>query len=124
MTWRRWRGRWPWAADDAVTVAWVPGAFKTPLVAKRLAETGRFAAVICLGAVIRSATSHFDHVAGQVASGVARAALDTGVPVLFGSLTTDTLERAGSKAGNKGAEAATTAIEMADLLRQLPGRDR
>ena len=108
----------------SITVAWVPGAFELPLVAQRLAASGEFDAVICLGAVIRGATPHFDHVAGQCASGVQRAALDTGVPVVFGVLTTDSIEqaieRAGTKAGNKGFEAAMTAIEMADLLRQLP----
>ena len=108
----------------SITVAWVPGAFEIPLVAKRLAASGEFDAVVCLGAVIRGSTPHFDHVAGQCASGVQRAALDTGLPVVFGVLTTDSIEqaieRAGTKAGNKGAEAAVTAIEMADLLRQLP----
>lgn len=111
--------------DEAgVTVAWVPGAFEVPLAARRLAASGEFDAVICLGAVIRGATPHFDHVAGQAAAGVSRAAADTGVPVIFGVLTTDTIEqaveRSGTKAGNKGAEAAVAAIEMADLLRQLP----
>lgn len=111
--------------DDDVSIAWVPGAVEIPLAASRLAASGRFDAVITLGAVIRGATSHYDHVCAIVASGVGRAALDTGVPVVFGVLTTDTieqaLERAGSKAGNKGAEAAQTAIEMASLLRELPG---
>ena len=111
--------------DEArVDVVWVPGSFEIPVVAKRLAASRRYGAVICLGAVIRGATSHFDYVAGQAAAGVARAALDTGVPVIFGILTTDTLEqaidRAGAKAGNKGYEAAVDAIEMADLLAQLP----
>src|SRR6266540_3334027 len=111
-------------ADDAVDVVWVPGSFEIPPVAKRLAGSGTYAAIVCLGAVIRGATSHFDHVAGQAAAGVARAALETGVPVIFGIITTDTLEqamdRAGAKSGNKGYEAALTAIEMADLLTQLP----
>ena len=110
-------------ADDRVTVAWCPGAFEIPVVAKALAASGGYDAVICLGDVIRGATAHFDHVAGGVASGVQRAALDTGVPVLFGVLTVDTieqaLERAGTKAGNKGAEAAIGALEMVSLLRQL-----
>ena len=110
--------------DDRVEVAWVPGAFEIPLVARRLAGSGAFDAVICLGAVIRGDTDHYEHVAGQCAAGVARVALDTGVPVVFGVLTTDTieqaLERAGTKAGNKGFESAMTAIEMTDLLRQLP----
>ena len=107
-----------------VTVAWVPGAFELPLAAKRRAASGEFDAVICLGAVIRGATAHFEHVAGQAAAGVSRAALDTGVPIIFGVLTTDTIEqaieRSGTKAGNKGFDAAVAAIEMADLLRQLP----
>jgi len=113
-------------ADDAVDVVRVPGSFEIPLVAQRVAESRRYAAVICLGAVIRGDTDHYDHVAGQAAAGVARAALDTGVPVVFGVLTCDTLEqavnRAGAKAGNKGYEAALTAIEMVNLLRQLPGK--
>ena len=108
----------------SVTVAWVPGAFELPMAAARLASSGEFDAVVCLGAVIRGATAHFDHVAGQCAAGIQRAQLDTGVPVVFGVLTTDTLEqaldRAGGKAGNKGFDAAAAAIEMADLLRQLP----
>ncbi len=108
---------------DRVTVAWTPGAFELPLVARKLAETGTYDAVVVLGAVIRGATPHFDHVAGQAASGVARASLDTGVPVIFGVLTTDSIEqaieRAGTKAGNKGAEAALAAIEMANLMEQL-----
>lgn len=114
--------------DDAgITVAWVPGAFELPLAARRLAASGEFDAVVCLGAVIRGATAHFEHVAGQAAAGVARAAFDTGVPVIFGVLTTDTieqaLERAGTKTGNKGFDAALAAIEMVDLLRQLPKGD-
>jgi len=110
--------------DASVTVAWAPGAFELPLVAQRLASSGDFDAVVCLGAVIRGATGHYEHVAGQCASGIQRAQLDTGVPIVFGVLTTDTIEqaieRAGTKSGNKGFEAAMTAIEMADLLRQLP----
>jgi 6,7-dimethyl-8-ribityllumazine synthase len=94
------------------------------LAASRLASSGEYDAVICLGAVIRGATSHYEHVAGQCAAGIARVGLDTGVPVVFGVLTTDTieqaLERAGTKAGNKGYESAETALEMVDLLRQLP----
>ena len=109
---------------SSVTVAWVPGAFELPLAALRLAASGEFDAVICVGAVVRGATDHYQFVAGQCAAGIERAQLDTGVPVAFGVLTTDTveqaLERAGAKAGNKGFEAAMTAIEMADLLRQLP----
>lgn len=109
--------------EAAVDVAWCPGAFEIPLVAQRLAASGRYEAVVCLGAVIRGATSHYDYVAGGVASGIQQAALGTGVPVLFGVLTTDTieqaLERAGTKAGNKGAEAALAALEMVSLLRQI-----
>ena len=110
--------------EASITVAWVPGAFEIPLAAARLAASGECDAVVCLGAVVRGATPHFDHVAGQCAAGIQRAQLDTGVPVVFGVLTTDTLEqaldRAGGKSGNKGFEAAAAAIEMADLLRQLP----
>ncbi len=109
--------------DGALDVVWVPGAFEIPLVAATVAGTGRYAAVVTLGAVIRGATGHYDLVAGGVASGVARASLDTGVPVVFGVLTTETieqaLERAGTKAGNKGSEAAAVAIEMADLMARL-----
>src|SRR5579862_1799177 len=109
---------------DSITVAWVPGAFELPVVSKRLAASGDYDAIVCLGAVIRGATGHYDQVANQCAAGLARASLDTGVPVIFGVLTTDTIEqaieRAGAKAGNKGADAAVSAIEMADLLRQLP----
>ncbi len=112
------------ASPEAITVAWVPGAVEIPLLAKRLAASGNYDAVICLGAVIRGSTSHYDHVCSMVASGVAAAALETGVPVIFGVLTTDTIEqaieRAGTKAGNKGFEAAASAIEMANLLRMLP----
>jgi len=111
--------------DAAVDVVRVPGSFEIPLVAQRLAASDSYAAVICLGAVIRGDTDHYDHVAGQAAAGVARASLDTGVPIVFGVLTCDTLEqamnRAGAKAGNKGFEAGLTAIEMVNLLRQLPG---
>jgi 6,7-dimethyl-8-ribityllumazine synthase len=112
-------------ADDAVDVARVPGSFEIPLVAQKLAATGRYAAVICLGAVIKGDTDHYDHVAGAATSGVARGSLATGVPLIFGVLTCDTLEqainRAGGKAGNKGFEAAVTAVEMVNLLRKLPG---
>jgi 6,7-dimethyl-8-ribityllumazine synthase len=110
--------------DTSITVARVPGAFELPLVCQRLAATGEYDAVIALGAVIRGATGHYDFVAGQCASGLQSAQLATGVPVIFGVLTTDTIEqaieRAGTKAGNKGFEAAATAIETADLVRQLP----
>ena len=110
--------------DDArVDIAWAPGAFEIPVVAQRLARTGRYDAIICLGAVIRGATPHFDYVASEVAKGVARVSMDTGVPALFGVLTTDSIEqaieRAGTKAGNKGFEAAVGALEMASLLRAV-----
>ena len=111
------------ASEDDLTLARVPGAFEIPLVASELAKSGTFDAVICLGAVIRGATAHFDYVAGPMASGLANTAVQTGVPVLFGVLTTDTieqaLERAGTKAGNKGADVAVAAIEMANLLRKI-----
>jgi 6,7-dimethyl-8-ribityllumazine synthase len=113
-------------AGESIDIVRVPGSFEIPLVAKRLAESQRYAAVICLGAVIRGDTDHYDYVAGAAANGVAQAALATGVPVIFGVLTCDTLEqalnRAGAKAGNKGFEAAVTAIEMINLLHQLPGK--
>jgi 6,7-dimethyl-8-ribityllumazine synthase len=109
---------------EGIDLAWVPGAFELPLVAQRLASSGQYDAVITLGAVIRGATGHYDFVAGQCAAGVARASLETGVPVVFGVLTTDTIEqaieRSGTKAGNKGSESAVTAIEMANLLSALP----
>lgn len=112
------------AADESVDVAWVPGSFEIPIVARRMAASGRYDAVICLGAVIRGSTPHFDYVASEVSKGVARAGLDTGVPVAFGIITADTLEqavdRAGAKAGNKGWQAALTAIEMANLMGSLP----
>jgi len=108
---------------DLVDVAWVPGAFEIPLVAQRMAASGRWDAVICLGAVIRGSTPHFDYVASEAAKGVAQAMMQTGVPISFGILTTDTIEqaveRAGTKAGNKGFEAAVTAIEMANLMKVL-----
>lgn len=108
-----------------VDVAWVPGSFEIPLVAKRLASTGRYDAVICLGAVIRGATPHFDYVAAEVSKGIANASFQTGVPIIFGVLTTDTIEqaieRAGTKAGNKGFDAAEAAIEMANLLESIKG---
>jgi 6,7-dimethyl-8-ribityllumazine synthase len=111
-------------AKASVSVAWVPGAFELPLAAARLAVSGGFDTVIALGAVIRGETAHFDFVAGQCAAGLQRVALDTGIPVVFGVLTTDTVEqalaRSGEGGGNKGREAALTALEMADLLAQLP----
>ncbi|ABO67571.1 MULTISPECIES: 6,7-dimethyl-8-ribityllumazine synthase [Geobacillus] len=110
-------------SDNDITVTWVPGAFEIPLVAKKMAESKQFDAIITLGAVIRGATSHFDYVCSEAAKGVSHAALTSGVPVIFGVLTTDTIEqaieRAGTKAGNKGWEAAVSAIEMANVLRGL-----
>ena len=115
-------------APDDVTVVWCPGSFEIPLVAKRLAGSGACEAVICLGAVIRGATPHFDYVAAEVSKGIASVALDSGIPVIFGVLTTDTIEqaieRAGTKAGNKGFEAAMAAIEMTNLLAALEETDR
>ena len=111
-------------ADEAIDLVWVPGSLEIPLLAQRLAAGGKYAAVICLGAVIRGDTGHYDHVASEAAKGVAHAALSTGVPVIFGILTCDTLEqainRAGAKSANKGFEAAMTAIEMVNLLDKLP----
>ena len=115
------------AAEEDLVVAWVPGAFELPVVARRLAASGAYDAVVCLGAVIRGETPHFDHVAGQAASGIRAAAEATGVPVIFGVLTTDTLEqamdRAGGKHGNKGWDAAMAAIETASVLERLPKED-
>ncbi len=108
---------------EAIDVAWVPGSFELPLVCQRMANTRRYDAVIALGAVIRGATSHYDHVAGAATSGVAQVSLATGVPCIFGVVTTENieqaLERAGTKAGNKGFDAAVAAIEMANLLRSI-----
>ncbi len=110
---------------EDIDVAWVPGAFEIPITAARMAKSGRYDAVIALGAVIRGSTSHYDYVCSEVSKGVAAAGLDSGVPVLFGVLTTDNLEqaieRAGTKAGNKGAECAQGAIEMVNLFRELKG---
>lgn len=109
--------------DDKLTVVWVPGAFEIPLIAKKLAESKQYQAVICLGAVIRGSTPHFDYVAAEVSKGVASVGLETGVPVVFGVITTDNIEqaveRAGTKSGNKGWDAALTALELADLNAQL-----
>ena len=113
------------ASEKQIEIVRVPGAFEMPLVVKKLLAARRHDAVIALGAVIRGATPHFQYVAGECASGLARVALETGIPIAFGVLTTDTIEqaveRAGAKSGNKGAEAAVTAIEMANLLRRLEG---
>ena len=110
----------------AVDVIWVPGSYEVPLAAKRLALTGRYHAVVCLGAVIRGATAHFDYVAGGVSSGISAVALETNLPIVFGVITTDTIEqaieRAGTKAGNKGFEAAVSAIEMVSLMERVDER--
>ncbi len=109
--------------EKNISVAWVPGAFEIPLVAKKLARSGKFDAVICLGAIIRGATPHFEYVAAEASKGIAQVMLETEVPIIFGILTTDTIEqaieRAGTKAGNKGAEAAYTAIEVVNLLKKI-----
>jgi len=114
--------------SEHVTVAWVPGACEIPVTAQRLARSERFDAVICLGAVIRGATDHYDYVAGNCATGINQVSLDYSLPVIFGVLTLETieqgLERAGSKVGNKGFEAAMTAVEMINVLRQLPAGDK
>ncbi|MDN5696808.1 MAG: 6,7-dimethyl-8-ribityllumazine synthase [Rubrobacter sp.] len=111
--------------EQAVDVAWVPGCYEIPLAARRLALSGSYDAVICLGVVIRGSTPHFDYVPGAASSGVSSVALETDVPTIFGVLTTETIEqaieRAGTKAGNKGFEAAVSAIEMASLMQGLPG---
>lgn len=111
------------AQEDAIELIWVPGAFEIPLAAKKAVLSKRYDAVICLGAVIRGSTPHFDYVASEVAKGIAHVSLETGLPVIFGVITSDTLEqaieRAGSKAGNKGWQAAASAIEMADLNSKL-----
>ena len=111
------------AADDDIDVAWVPGAFEIPLVAKKMAESGKYDAVICLGAVIRGSTTHYDYVCNEVSKGVAQVGLTTGVPTIFSVVTTENIEqaiaRAGSKSGNKGYDCALSAIEMVNLLKQL-----
>ena len=110
-------------AEDDITLAWVPGAFELPIIAKQMAKSGKYDAVICVGAVIRGATSHYDYVCAEVSKGIAAVALETGVPVLFGVLTTDTIEqaieRAGTKARNKGADCAMSALEMVNLIKRL-----
>ena len=111
-------------ADENIEVAWSPGSYEIPLLAQRLAASGQYATVLCIGAVIRGGTDHYQYVASEVSKGVALASLNTGVPCIFGVLTCDTVEqavdRAGAKSGNKGADAASAAIEMVNLLRQLP----
>jgi len=110
-------------AKDHITLAWVPGAFEIPMIAKKLALSGKYDAVICVGAVIRGATSHYDYVCAEVSKGIAQVGLETGVPVLFGVLTTDNIEqaieRAGTKAGNKGTDCAMSALEMINLLNTI-----
>ncbi|MDD3652938.1 MAG: 6,7-dimethyl-8-ribityllumazine synthase [Desulfotomaculaceae bacterium] len=112
-------------AEQDIEVAWVPGAFEVPLVASKMVSIKKYDAVICLGAVIRGATPHFDYIAAEVAKGVAKVGLDSGVPTIFGIITAETIEqaieRAGTKAGNKGWDAAVTAIEMANLLKNMAG---
>ncbi|MBS1402580.1 MAG: 6,7-dimethyl-8-ribityllumazine synthase [Oscillospiraceae bacterium] len=109
--------------EENIEVAWVPGAFEIPLIASKMAKSGRYDAVICLGAVIRGSTSHYDYVCSEVSKGIANVSLASGVPVMFGVLTTDTIEqaieRAGTKAGNKGFDCAVGAIEMVNLVREL-----
>lgn len=111
--------------EEDIDLAWVPGAFEIPLIAKKMAESGKYDAVICLGAVIRGATSHYDLVCNEAAKGIAHVSLDSGVPVLFGVVTTESIEqaieRAGSKAGNKGYDSAMAAIEMVNLVRAIEG---
>lgn len=111
------------AREEDVEVSWVPGAFEIPLIAKKMADTNRYDAIICVGAVIRGSTPHFDYVSSEVSKGIANVSLNTQIPVIFGVLTTDTIEqaieRAGTKAGNKGYDAATTAIEMVNLISQI-----
>jgi len=114
-------------AEANIEVTWSPGSFEIPVLAQRLAGSGRYAAVVCLGAVIRGGTDHYQYIASEVAKGVAAAAMSTGVPCLFGVLTCDTIEqaieRSGTKSGNKGADAAAAAIEMANLMAQLPNAE-
>lgn len=111
------------AKEDDITLAWVPGAFEIPTAAKQMAQSGKYDAVICLGAVIRGATSHYDYVCNEVSKGIAHVSLETDVPVMFGVVTTENIEqaveRAGTKAGNKGYDAAVSAIEMVDLIKKL-----
>lgn len=110
-------------SEDNITLAWVPGAFEIPVVANKMANSGKYDAVICLGAVIRGATSHYDYVCAEVSKGIANVSLNSGIPVLFGVLTTDTIEqaieRSGTKAGNKGYDCALSAIEMVNLMREI-----
>ena len=111
--------------EEDIHVAWVPGAFEIPLIASKMAKSGKYDAVICLGAVIRGSTSHYDYVCNEVSKGIAAVGLDSGIPVLFGVLTTENIEqaieRAGTKAGNKGYDCALSAIEMVNLIREIEG---
>lgn len=110
-------------AEEDITTAWVPGAFEIPVIAKKMAESGKYDAVICLGAVLRGSTSHYDYVCNEVSKGIAQVSMGTGIPVMFGVLTCENIEqaieRAGTKAGNKGAECANGAIEMVNLMREM-----
>ena len=112
-------------AEEDITTAWVPGAFEIPVIAKKMAESGKYDAVICLGAVIRGSTSHYDYVCNEVSKGIAQVSMGNGLPVMFGVLTCENIEqaieRAGTKAGNKGAECANGAIEIVNLMRELEG---
>ena len=109
--------------DEDITLAWVPGAFEIPVVAKKMAKSGKYDAIICLGTVIRGATSHYDYVCNEVSKGIAQASMETGIPVMFGIVTTENIEqaieRAGTKAGNKGYDCALGAIEMINLMKQI-----
>ena len=111
--------------DEDIDLAWVPGAFEIPLIASKMAKSGKYDAVICLGAVIRGATSHYEYVCNEVSKGIATVSLESGIPVLFGVLTTENIEqaieRAGTKAGNKGYDCALSALEMVNLIRELEG---
>lgn len=110
-------------SDDDITLAWVPGAYEIPLIAKKMSKSGKYDAVICLGAVIRGATSHYDYVCNEVSKGIAQVSLESEIPVLFGVLTTDSIEqaieRAGTKAGNKGYDCAMSALEMINLIKEV-----
>ena len=112
--------------EENIDIAWVPGSFEIPLVAQKLAQSNKYDAVVCLGTVIRGATPHFEYIAAEVSKGVAKISLDTGTPVIFGVITADTLEqaieRAGTKSGNKGFDAAVSAIEMANLMKKIPDK--
>lgn len=116
------------ADEERIDVAWVPGSFEIPLIAQRLAQSGRYDAIICIAAIIRGATPHFEYVAAEAAKGIAKVGLDSGVPTIYGIVTADNIEqaieRAGTKAGNRGSDAARSAIEMANLMKSLPKKGR